>query len=106
MIHSIIRLRISPQKRGEVLEILKPLTDRIGADPGCLDSHLYKDLLEEECLMFEQRWRSEEDLKRHLRSSEYRDLLFVMEMAMSQPEVRFEKIERTNGLETVEAARR
>lgn len=105
MIHSFLRIRIPPKKKGQALEILKPFVERIKVSPGCLDSHLYKDLQEEDVFMLEQRWRSEQDLNCHLRSREYRNVLLLMEMAISQPEVRFESITHTSGLEAVAAAR-
>jgi quinol monooxygenase YgiN len=105
MIHSTLRMRIPPKKNREVLQVLKPLAERIKVDPGCLGCHLYLDLLEENVLMFEQLWRDEEDLKRHLRSNDYRNVLLAMEMAIAQPEVRFEVVKQTSGFETVESAR-
>lgn len=56
-------------------------------------------------LMFEAMWRSEEDLNHHLRSDEYRKVLLVMEMALKQPEIRFDTISSSRGIETVERAR-
>ena len=43
-------------------------------------------------LVLEEVWRSEEDLDLHLRSEEYRNLLLVLEMALEQPEIRFDTI--------------
>ena len=47
----------------------------------------------------------EEDLDLHLRSEEYRNLLLVLEMALKQPEIRFDTISNTTGIETIEKAR-
>ena len=105
MIHSTIRMRIPPKKNCEVLEVLRPLAERIKVNPGCLGSHLYRDLQEEDVLMFEQRWRSEEDLKLHLRSNDYRTVLLLMEVALTQPEICFEVVNHTSGFETIESAR-
>jgi len=55
--------------------------------------------------MVEEIWRSEEDLKHHLRSEEYRNVLMVMEMALKHPEVRFNTISTSTGIETIEKAR-
>ena len=105
MIHSRLRMEVPPAKVAEALEVLSPMAERIKADPGCLGCHLYMDMLEKNVLMFEQLWRSEEDLTRHLQSNEYRIVLLVMEMALVQPEVRFDVIARTSGFETIELAR-
>jgi len=42
--------------------------------------------------MFDEMWRSEEELKSHLRSNEYSKLLLVIEMALQNPEIRFNTI--------------
>jgi hypothetical protein len=53
----------------------------------------------------EQLWSNEEDLERYLRSDEYRQVLLVLEMAMKQPEIRFDTISSSTGIETIEKAR-
>jgi quinol monooxygenase YgiN len=55
--------------------------------------------------MFEEMWRSEGDLERHLRSETYRNVLLVMEMALKHPEVRFNTVTTSTGIETIEKAR-
>ena len=105
MIHSTIRMAISPAKMGDAVGVLNSLAERIGADPGCLGCHVYMDLQEKSVLMLEQLWKSEEELTRHLRSREYQSVLLLMEMAIAQPEVRFEVISHASGFETIELAR-
>jgi len=55
--------------------------------------------------LFEQLWSNEADLERHLRSDEYRQVLLVLEMAIKQPEIRFDTILSSTGIETIEKAR-
>ena len=105
MIHSTIRMAIPSAKVAEVLGILGPMAERIGVDPGCLGCHVYMDAVEKNVVMFEQRWRSEDDLTRHLRSSDYQSVLILMETALAQPEVRFDAISHTTGLDTIQLAR-
>jgi quinol monooxygenase YgiN len=105
MVLATVRLKILPQKRDEVLKILKSTSVQCKVWPNCLSSHIYADLQEDNVIMFEERWRSQEDLERHLRSDEYYRVLLVMEMALEQPEIRFETISRSTGIETVEKAR-
>jgi quinol monooxygenase YgiN len=105
MILATVRMTIPPQKRDEALRILRSTAQQCGVHPGCLSCHTYEDLLEDNILMFEQRWRSQEDLERHLRSHDYHHVLLVMEMALKHPEIRFDTISGSTGLETVEKAR-
>ena len=50
-------------------------------------------------------WRAEEDLDFHLRSGEYLNLLLVLEMSIKQPEIRFDTIASSMGIEAIEKAR-
>lgn len=104
MIHSTIRMMIPPEKRGEAVKILRSIVEQNRIQAGCLSSRIYEDA-EDSTLMFEEIWRSEEDLKRHLQSEEYPKVLLVAEMALERPEIRFEVISSTSGIETVEKAR-
>jgi quinol monooxygenase YgiN len=106
MILSTIRVKIPSQKRGEALKILKSMVTRNRARPDdCVFCRICEDALEDSVLQFEEMWRSEEELERHLRSQEYRNLLLVLEMALKQPEVRFDIISSSTGIETIEKAR-
>ena len=44
-------------------------------------------------------------MERHLQSADYRQLLLVLEMATKQPEIRFDTILSSMGIETIEKAR-
>ena len=105
MIQATIRMTIPPQKRGEALKILRSIAEQCRYYPGCLSSHIYGDLQEKNVLMLEEVWRTEEDLEVHIRSDEYLNLLLVLEMALKQPEIRFDTISSSTGIETIEKAR-
>jgi quinol monooxygenase YgiN len=105
MIFATVRMTIPPKKRDEALRILRSTAEQCKLHSGCLGWHIYEDVQEDNVLMFEEVWRSEEDLERHLRSEEYRDLLLVMEMALKHPEVRFNTVSISTGIETIEKAR-
>ena len=105
MILATIRMKISPQKRGEALKILKSTVEGNRILPGCLSCRIYEDIEEDNVLMYEEMWKSEGELEEHLRSDEYRKVLFVMEMALHQPEVGFNTLTSSTGIETIEKAR-
>ena len=85
--------------------MLGPLTELCRDAPGCLSCHIYGDLQEENVLMLEEAWRAEEDMEIHLRSVEYRNLLLVLELALEPPEIRFDAIASSTGIESIEKAR-
>jgi len=105
MILSTIRVTIPPKKRGEVLEIVRSVAEQCRDNPGCLSYHIYGDLQEKNALMLEEVWMTDEDLDRHIRSGEYRELLQVLETAPKQPEIRFNTILKSTGIETIENIR-
>jgi quinol monooxygenase YgiN len=105
MLHASIRMMMPAEKRGEAIDILLQLVQHARSEPGCISCYLYQDVQEKRALMLEQSWSSQEDLLRHLRSAEYREVLIVVEMASEQPEIRFDTIARSSGVETIEKAR-
>lgn len=105
MILATVRMAIPQQKRDEALKILRSTAEQCRVHSSCLACNISEDIQEDNILMFEQRWRSQEDLDRHLRSDAYRNVLLVMEMALNPPEIRFDTISRSSGIETIEKAR-
>jgi quinol monooxygenase YgiN len=105
MIIATVRMMIPPQKSNEVLKILRSMAEQCRYHPGCLSCHIYGDLEEKNVLVLEQVWRAEEDLDHHLRSGEYLNLLLVLEMSLKQPEIRFDTISSSTGIEAIEKAR-
>ncbi len=105
MTHATLRMVIPRERRGEVLQILNPIVERIRLEPGCLACNIYQDVREARVIMLEEVWRCEAEMERHLRSDQYRNILLVMEMALEPPEVRFEEISRSTGVETIERMR-
>jgi len=105
MILSTIRMVISTKKRAEAIKILKMTADYCKIRPECLSCHIYEDVQEANILMLNEMWRSKEDQEQYLRSDAYRNVLLVMEMSQKAPEIRFNTISDSSGIETVEKAR-
>jgi quinol monooxygenase YgiN len=105
MIHATIRITLPSKTVKEALEILGSEAERTKVQPGCLSSRVYHDIQDRNVIMVEEMWRSEEELERHLRSYEYHKVLLVMEMALKQPEIRFDTISSSTGIENIEKAR-
>ncbi len=105
MVLATIRMTIPARKFGEALRILRSVTEQTRVQPGCLSCQVYRNGQEDNVLLLEQLWSNEADLERHLRSDEYRQVLMVMEMATKEPEVRFDTIFSSAGIEIIEKAR-
>ena len=105
MVRSTIRMLIPLKKQSEALEILRSMTEQIQFERGCINCRLYRGVDEEGAILIEELWMSDEDVKRHLQSDKYRKILLVVEMAAEPPEIRFDTIAHSSGVETIELAR-
>ena len=105
MIHAKVRMVLPQERFNEAVAILAPMTERTRADRGCLGCQLHRDVLEESALIFEELWATEADLERHLRSRDYHQLLLIMELAKTPPEVSFDTVSHSSGFETILKAR-
>jgi quinol monooxygenase YgiN len=105
MVHATIRILIPPKRRAEVLDIFSSVAERSRFEEGCIHCRVYQDVESEPVFLLDQLWESREDLERHLRSEEFRKVLLVLEMSLEPPEVQFEEIAHTSGMEAIEKAR-
>ncbi len=105
MILATVRMTVPPQRRSQVSKTLKSMVRETKIEPGCISSRLYHDENEEDVLVCEQVWKSQADLDRYLRSEDYRRMLLLMELADEPPEIKFQTISETAGMEVVEKAR-
>jgi quinol monooxygenase YgiN len=104
IVHSTIRMLIPLNKQSEALEILQTVSAQIQFNPNCISTHLYRGVDDGRAVMIEERWTSDEHVIQHLRSDIYRRILLVVEMAEEPPEIIFDVIERSTGIEKIEKA--
>lgn len=105
MIVSTIRMAIPAEKHNDALRVIRSIAVQSRDDPGCLSCRIYSDIEDHNVLVLQGTWESEENLDIHIRSDEYRNLLLVLEMSLKQPEVRFDIISSSTGIETIEKLR-
>ncbi|HVN23552.1 MAG TPA: antibiotic biosynthesis monooxygenase [Syntrophorhabdales bacterium] len=106
VVQATVRMVIATDKIDEALHILHSIAERTRVEVGCFDCCVHRDTQDERVIIFEQAWKTEDAMLRHLGSEEYRNVLLVMEMCSEQPEIRFDTIAGSTGVETIEAARR
>jgi quinol monooxygenase YgiN len=105
MVRSTIRMLIPTEKQSEALEILRSTIEQVQFEPGCVSCWLYRGVEDARAIMIEELWMSEEDMQQHLQSDKYRNVLLVVEMAVEPPEIRFDVITHSDGVERIEQAR-
>jgi len=105
MVRTTIRMLIPFEKQSEALEILGSTIEQAQFEQGCISCRVYQDLEDTRAIMLEELWASDEDVQHHLRSDKYRKILLVVEMAEEPPEIRFDTIDHSTGVERIEQAR-
>jgi quinol monooxygenase YgiN len=105
MIISMIELTPAPGNRKEILELLQFSVDRLRTKPGCLGCGVYEAGDERETILYLERWASEEELHRHIRSSLYLGVLSAMDLAEGARTISFHEVSETKSLELVVALR-
>ena len=104
-VRSSIRMLIPLDKQSEAIDILGSVSAQVQFDPSCISSRIYRGVHDVRAIMVEELWSNVEDIMRHLNSDVYRRVLLVIEMAEESPEIRFDIIAGTSGVETIEMAR-
>ncbi len=105
MIYSNIRMILPAGQKKGAIKILSRYAQRTRFLTGCRSCRLYDDLLDSKSIMLEEIWDDERMLTDHLGSPSYREILLVMEMASTPPEVNFIRFSESSGFETIEQAR-
>ena len=105
MVFARIRMVMPPNKRVEAQRILSSVAERTRIEPGCISCRIYQDVADKHIIMIEEFWANKEDLDRHLRSEDYLKVLLVIEMAIETPEIRFDTIARSTGVDMIKKAR-
>jgi quinol monooxygenase YgiN len=102
MIVGTLRILPSPNRRADVLEVLQSVQGPMLAQPGCSGCCIYEEQGPERAVVLVERWDSEAALETHIRSEAYRRILGALELAASPPEVRFDSVSATEGMERIE----
>ena len=105
MIVGTIRILPPPNRRAEVLEVLRAIQGPVLAQPGCASCHVYEEEGPEPAVVLVERWETEAAFETHLRSEAYRRILGAVELSSSAPEICFDHVSQSEGIERIERAR-
>jgi quinol monooxygenase YgiN len=90
---------------GDIVRVLRSLIEPTRVQTGCVSCGLYKDLHDPNVIVWVEEWNTQDDLKRHLRSPQYKKILAALDMSNSQPEMRFDTVIETKGMQLIAEAR-
>ena len=100
-----LRMTARPRRAAEALKALRRTTIEARAERGYLGSRIYQEAENSEALCLEEDWSTEQELKSHICSNSFTDLLLLMETASETPVLEVRVVSAVRGLEYVEAVR-
>jgi len=106
MIIGTVRILPPPARHADVLEVLRSVQGPVRAQPGCVACDIYEEQGPEPAVVFVERWGTDAALAAHLRSDMYRRILGAIELSSDKPEIRFEHVSSSEGMELIERLRR
>ena len=105
MITATLRIDVGQDKSADVNRLLRSLIGPTRVEAGCISCRLYHEVDDPTVVTWIEEWQEVDDLKRHLRSPKYRKILAALDMSDAQPEIRFDTVLETKGLQLVAEAR-
>jgi quinol monooxygenase YgiN len=102
MITTNVRIPVHPNKKKEVMEILQSILEPTRVANGNIGCSLSEDCENRNIILYEETWDTETDLKHHMRSDRFRNILAAIDMASEQPEISFSTVSETAGMEFIE----
>ena len=102
MILSTSRMIVRPENRGDFLETMRGILEPTRVERGCMSYRLYEDAEDKNAFVLLEEWATQKDLDRHIRTDNQRRLLALMDLMSEQPEVRFNTVTHTAGLDLIE----
>jgi quinol monooxygenase YgiN len=106
MVVGMLRIPLGPDRHAEVLEVLRSIQGRVLAQPGCKAFHIYEEQDPDSAVVLVERWESKAALEAHIRSMSYRRILDAIELAGGPPELSFDVVSTSEGMELVERLRK
>jgi quinol monooxygenase YgiN len=101
-----LRMTVRPEKRTDVLEAMRGMLEPTRVERGCLSYRLYEEVGSRNALILVEEWETQEDLESHLRTDNQRRLLELMDLSSEQPELRFNTVSHTAGMDLIETVLR
>ena len=104
----IVRITMNAliEKRTEVLQTLLSMIEPTENERGCLSCHVFRDIEDKNVFSLIEEWETRQDLDDHIKSDRFSVLLGTKSLLFEPPQIQFHTVSRSEGMETVNAARR
>ncbi len=97
-----LRMIVQPEKQRDFLETMRGMLEPVRVERGCLSYRLYEDVEDRNTLILVEEWKTQKDLETHIRTDNQRRVLGLMDLLSEQPELRFNTVSLTAGMELIE----
>lgn len=94
-----------PKRSLEAIEALRAIRTAARMDRGFIEGRIYQEAGNPDALCFEQDWSSEPELRSHIRSSCFTDLLMLMETSPEAPTLEIHFLTNLFGMKYIEQIR-
>jgi quinol monooxygenase YgiN len=94
---------VPADNRRELFQTMQSLLRPIREQKGCLGSHLYFEIGDEDAFCLIEEWATPEDFNDHLRSDYFAVLLGATRILKKSSELEFKMLTQTAGIEALEA---
>jgi quinol monooxygenase YgiN len=92
---------VRPEKRNDLLETMRGMLEPVRVEMGCLSYCLYEDVEDRNTIVLVEEWETQNDLERHIRTDNQRRILTLMDLLSEQPELQYNTVSRTNGMDFI-----
>src|SRR4030043_812768 len=97
-----LKMIVQPERRGDFLETMRGMLEPSRVERGCLSYRLYEDVENRNAFVLLEEWATQEDLERHISKDNQRHLLALIDLLSEQPELRFNTVSHTAGMDLIE----
>ena len=105
MIVSYLKISVPLERQQRIMDTLQYVKSGIQVQSRFNKYDAYKNLNNSDELIIIGKWKSREDLFKHIQSKDYKAILAVMEMSCELPEIRFNSVSSMGGLDFINEIR-
>jgi quinol monooxygenase YgiN len=105
MILFIVKMKALAAKRKELLQTLEAMSEIVRKEKGCRDYHFHQNREDCNAVTLIEEWETREDFNEHMGSDLFSVLLGAMSLLQGPPEIWFDRITFTVGMEIIRKVR-
>jgi quinol monooxygenase YgiN len=97
-----LKMIVQPERRSDFLKAMRGMLEPTRVERGCLSYRLCEDIENRNAFVLLEEWATQEYLERHIAKDNQRRLLALMDLLSERPELRFNTVSHTAGMDLIE----